>query len=125
MSKNFKNNRSEALKFLLTSEEKSLVKSYLENYNDKHPKNRVNMSEFLRNILFKSLLNMQNSAWDNLENNLNNNKQKNDKNIVGGNERFEKLLNRNLLLLYKMMERTLGKEETEKILEDVKKEEER
>jgi hypothetical protein len=27
--------------------------------------------------------------------------------------------------LYKMMERTLGKEETEKILEDVKKEEER
>ncbi|MDR1926315.1 MAG: hypothetical protein LBQ13_01325 [Endomicrobium sp.] len=114
MNEKIKNNREEVIKIFLTQSEKSLVKSHLENYNNINPDNRKSISEFLREIILKNLLKIQNDLEDkNLDNF--------EKIYDGDNfKKIEKILNRNIFLTYKILEKIFGEKETENILNEMK-----
>jgi hypothetical protein len=158
MKEKNKNSKSEVVRFLLTSTEKSLVLSCLEKYNDKNISKKKSMSEFLRDILFSNLLNIKDSDGNGSDGNCNNgnhnnihnnyhgsidsNNNKVNKNTIGNGDinnvnnndinisingvvKLERIANRSILLIYKMLEKIVGEKEASNILNDIKKEEER
>jgi hypothetical protein len=116
MNEKIKNNKNEVIKIFLTSSEKTLVKSYIENYNKINVENKKSISEFIREIIFKELLNIQNNVQNSSEEKEVDNREFNFK-------KMEKILNRNIIMIYKMLEKTFGEKEAENILNEIKNEE--
>lgn len=110
------NRKNISIKIFVDNLESILIKEKLNLYNCFSEKNKnikkKSLSEFLREIILKSLLNLDDeNSYDkfNLKNEL---------------EDLKKILKRNVRLTYKILEEKIGNEEAEKFVIEIKKTEE-